>query len=68
MTLIVPSITLKSSIIYNKEKDGIAINNKIKHGINVQIISRTVLCCTLVGNKKILLINLVSTDTLIFKL
>jgi hypothetical protein len=34
----------KSSTAYNNEKEGTAINNKIKQGTNVQIISRTVLC------------------------
>jgi hypothetical protein len=43
------SIIFKSSIAYNKEKEGIAINNKIQHGIKVQIISNKVLCCFLLG-------------------
>jgi len=38
------SIIFKSSTAYSNEKDGIAINNKIPHGINVQIISKVVLC------------------------
>ena len=44
------SIVLKSSTAYNKEKEGIAINNKIKQGVKVQIISKTVLCLHFVGN------------------
>jgi hypothetical protein len=43
------SIIFKSSTAYNNENDGTAINNKTKHGINVQTISKTVLCCTVVG-------------------
>jgi hypothetical protein len=40
----VVSIIFKSSTAYNKEKDGIAMNNKTKQGISVQIISNIVLC------------------------
>jgi len=36
------SIILKSSIAYSKENEGIAINNKIKQGSKVQIISKRV--------------------------
>jgi len=43
MTLIVPSTKFSSSTLYNKEKDGIAINNKTTHGIIVQIVSNKVL-------------------------
>jgi hypothetical protein len=43
------SIIVKSSIAYNKENEGIAINNKIKQGIIVQAISKSVLCWILVG-------------------
>jgi hypothetical protein len=34
----------KSSTAYNKENEGIAINNKIPQGINVHTISKKVLC------------------------
>jgi hypothetical protein len=44
----------KSSTAYSKENDGIAISNKIPQGINVQTISRKVLCWILVGNKIVL--------------
>jgi hypothetical protein len=50
MILIVLSIVVKLSIAYSNEKEGIAINNKIIHGIRVQIISKDVLCWQLTGN------------------
>jgi len=40
----VASITFKSSIAYNNEKDGIAITKRIPHGIKVHTISIVVLC------------------------
>jgi len=45
----VDSIIFKSSIAYNNVNDGIAINNKMPQGINVQTISNIVLCCTFGG-------------------
>jgi hypothetical protein len=44
MILILLSIVLKSSIAYNKENDGIAINNKTTQGNKVHTISIKVLC------------------------
>jgi hypothetical protein len=52
--LIVDSIIFKSSTAYSNENEGIAINNKIAQGINVQTISKKVLCWIFVGNKKVL--------------
>jgi hypothetical protein len=52
------SIIFKSSTAYNKENEGIAINNNIKQGINVQIISKKVLCCILLGITQIFDIKL----------
>lgn len=49
MTLTVHQGTLQSSTAYNRQKDGTEINNKIIHGITVQIISNVLLCCTLDG-------------------
>jgi hypothetical protein len=40
----VDSMIFKSSTAYNNENEGIAISNKIAQGINVQTISKKVLC------------------------
>jgi hypothetical protein len=59
-------MVLKSSTAYNREKEGIAINNKIRHGVKVQIISNTVLCLHLVGNTTLEI--LLNTSTFSFSL
>jgi len=54
MTLIVPSTKFSSSTLYNKENEGIAINNNTTQGIIVQTVSNIVLCVVLFGKKKLL--------------